>query len=307
MENHDKIKELFSQKLGNLEAPVRSGLWEGIASQLPSAVVGSTVSTGISLVAKSIIGAVAVTVVGATIYFVSKNETVTTNKQTSEISKSESGLKVNGSDSASEENNTTSSQKIDNKEFIKESSSVIIERAVNTEELSSVDRETIQGLPMHSEKEENGSIKELASKQGELKQRKSETSATEVVKETKQTAYKDEPRFNIAEEAQKSGVTTVVREETFRVTSLPNVFTPNGDNVNDIFTIEYLGKILDFNLIILNDQSKVIFQSVDPDFKWNGRMEDGNLAPVGTYYYVITAKDVNGSPINKYNKLMINY
>jgi len=75
-----------------------------------------------------------------------------------------------------------------------------------------------------------------------------------------------------------------------------NTFTPNGDGVNDVFQMEDLPQLADFNRIlpldnclyqyngikIYNRWGKPIFESKDRNFKW-----DGNNLPMGVYYYVI--------------------
>lgn len=313
VENHDKIKELFAEKLGNIEAPVRSGLWEGIASQLSAAAGTTTVSTGLSIVAKSIIGAVAVTVIGATVYFITKNETIDPKKGTTEISTNNNNGLNSESIPNTELKTITSnglSQSSENKLISASNSQKEINNPSTDSQIKGdVTRENSQVLPILSEREMDNQTNEVFPKKGELKQRKSEAIQQQSVSETKQTQIiqRSEPRNNMLEESQKSVANSVAQEETTKLTSLPNIFTPNGDNANDIFSIEYSGKMTDFNLIILDNQSKVVFQSVDPGFKWNGRMQDGDLAPVGSYYYVITAKDANGAPINKYSKLTITY
>ena len=50
---------------------------------------------------------------------------------------------------------------------------------------------------------------------------------------------------------------------------VPNVFTPNGDNQNDVFEIKGEG-LNDFRLIIVNRYGKEIYTSNQVDFAWNG-------------------------------------
>jgi gliding motility-associated-like protein len=68
---------------------------------------------------------------------------------------------------------------------------------------------------------------------------------------------------------------------------LPNIFTPNGDGVNDVFKAirnEYSGL---FTIKIFNRWSTVVFESNDPNFEWDGNnQKTGQPCPDGTYYYV---------------------
>ncbi len=61
---------------------------------------------------------------------------------------------------------------------------------------------------------------------------------------------------------------------------IPNVFTPNGDGVNDKFVINGLENCEKKMLLVKDRSGKIIFQSQNYDNSWDG----GNL-PNGTYYY----------------------
>ncbi len=69
--------------------------------------------------------------------------------------------------------------------------------------------------------------------------------------------------------------------------NIPNVFTPNGDNVNDEFKIE-LCDSTNFNLIIYNRWGNIIFESSKSQAAWNGRTTSGEVCVEGTYYFAVT-------------------
>ncbi|TVR38588.1 MAG: hypothetical protein EA392_08925 [Cryomorphaceae bacterium] len=57
---------------------------------------------------------------------------------------------------------------------------------------------------------------------------------------------------------------------------IPNAFTPNEDGINDLFSIEGLG--IDpgnFRLRIFNRWGQLVFESSDPELKWNGSDTSG--------------------------------
>ncbi len=53
--------------------------------------------------------------------------------------------------------------------------------------------------------------------------------------------------------------------------SLPNVFTPNGDQVNDYFQPIIIENIKEVKIIILNRWGQVVFESNKLDFIWSGK------------------------------------
>ena len=66
---------------------------------------------------------------------------------------------------------------------------------------------------------------------------------------------------------------------------IPNVFTPNGDGVNDLWQIMADTNVIDFNLKIKRG-SKVIFETNTPNIGWDGTE---NLKPsrIGKYKYTL--------------------
>lgn len=69
---------------------------------------------------------------------------------------------------------------------------------------------------------------------------------------------------------------------------VPNVFTPNGDGVNDFYFINSKG-MEELDLTIVNRWGEVVFKSNDIDGKWDGT-SNGNLCSDGVYFYILKAK-----------------
>jgi gliding motility-associated-like protein len=64
---------------------------------------------------------------------------------------------------------------------------------------------------------------------------------------------------------------------------MPNVFTPDGDGVNDVLQLK-AGGMKEYSLVIFNRFGNEVFNSTDPTQGW-----DGGKSPSGTYYYILTA------------------
>jgi len=72
---------------------------------------------------------------------------------------------------------------------------------------------------------------------------------------------------------------------------IPNAFTPNNDEHNELFVIK--GRyIIDFNIKIFNRWGKKIFESDNIEKHWDGRFQ-GKLVQQEKYTYLVTVLDVN--------------
>ncbi|MCX7955369.1 MAG: gliding motility-associated C-terminal domain-containing protein, partial [Bacteroidales bacterium] len=82
--------------------------------------------------------------------------------------------------------------------------------------------------------------------------------------------------------------------EAVPVLKVPNVFTPNGDGINDEF-IRHGKSIEEFECRIYNRWGRKVYEWNDITKGWNGKI-DGNKgeASPGVYYYIIKAKDKKG-------------
>ena len=73
---------------------------------------------------------------------------------------------------------------------------------------------------------------------------------------------------------------------------MPNSFTPNNDEVNDVLLPRGIGwDLAGYNFEIYNNWGKKIFHSQDPYKGWNGKLED-KLVDAGAYVYKLTIKDI---------------
>lgn len=74
--------------------------------------------------------------------------------------------------------------------------------------------------------------------------------------------------------------------------NVPNVFTPNDDNLNDLFIVEGDG-ITTFKLSVFSRSGVKVFEVSAQTLVWDGRMLSGEKARDGVFYYVIESLDSN--------------
>ncbi len=74
---------------------------------------------------------------------------------------------------------------------------------------------------------------------------------------------------------------------------IPNVFTPNGDNVNDVFRITALGIKDDAKVAIYNRWGTKLYEWTGLSGGWDGNTKSGQ-APSGTYFLIINYTKIDG-------------
>ncbi|MBI2282035.1 MAG: SBBP repeat-containing protein, partial [Bacteroidetes bacterium] len=67
---------------------------------------------------------------------------------------------------------------------------------------------------------------------------------------------------------------------------IPNVFSPNGDNQNDVFIALLVGLELE-SLKIYNRWGILLFETEDVNEGWNGKTTSGNDVSDGTYFFIL--------------------
>ncbi len=93
----------------------------------------------------------------------------------------------------------------------------------------------------------------------------------------------------------KCVTTDDVKVTILKTPVIPNIFSPNGDGVNDRWEIPHLETYPGVSIQLFNRYGQQVHRIINYATPWDGRI-NGRDAPIGTYYYIIDPK--NGrSPI----------
>lgn len=84
---------------------------------------------------------------------------------------------------------------------------------------------------------------------------------------------------------------------------VPNVFSPNDNDINDEFGISTYN-IDKFEIFIFDRWGEIIFRSNNEDFTWDGQYKGAKVQDE-VYHYVILAEDENGKQIKKTGRVTV--
>ncbi len=93
--------------------------------------------------------------------------------------------------------------------------------------------------------------------------------------------------------------TVIIVNEIPTTIIIPNIFSPNGDGINDVFSIKATG-ISNFDCQVYDRWGILLHEWTGLDGGWDGKGKNGNSSPDGTYFYIINYKDIYSKTINKH-------
>jgi len=282
LKDKDYIKDLFSEKLSNHEVPVRSDLWSGIQSQLGNTAASTVVAKGISSSLKWMIGIASTVVMFGTAVWISSNKT--------EVNPNKVEITQNSAKETKTEEKTTET---------KVSISSIKENTEKTNNQAIVPQAEIPKFIYLNERiSGERQLKVLDHLGNSVLQPKDETILNPIITES---SFDESRPTNVVSTPKPHDVKLF---EDGKIEEFVNVFTPNGDGMNDVFFLN-AENLKDFTIRIFNEKDQLVFQSTDKDFKWFGLDASGVMVDAGNYGYVIFATDFNGKSIKMFKSLTI--
>lgn len=87
----------------------------------------------------------------------------------------------------------------------------------------------------------------------------------------------------------------IIRKECTQGVFMPSAFTPNGDGSNDFFNASVYGRVLSFRLQVFDRYGRIVFQTTDPDKKWDGALR-GKPYSTTTFAWQCTYQLENRQP-----------
>jgi gliding motility-associated-like protein len=84
---------------------------------------------------------------------------------------------------------------------------------------------------------------------------------------------------------------------------IPTAFSPNGDDINDVFFFPNSG-FDRFELAIFNRWGRKVYHTADPNFRWDGTFR-GQAVPEGVYVYTLKGYGFNGRVYERQGNLTI--
>lgn len=77
-----------------------------------------------------------------------------------------------------------------------------------------------------------------------------------------------------------------VEEDEFCEIILPNSFTPNNDQVNDVYSFAILSGLKNLKIKIINRWGNIVFENLQPSqFEWSGTLINNDECNEGVYFY----------------------
>lgn len=293
----DKSWEEQLKGLKDVSSPVKPELWSVISSQ-----IGGATAVGVSITVLKWIGlsVAATSVVGLAIWNANQQE----NPKLSKTSKED--IVLNATPQIKEEKSGYPEETVLRKQEPKE-------KLISGKEKGSLENERMSRTSIQSSKDESAPNNDqkalpIAIEMPKAPEPIRTISGNEAKRVTtdQENSVQEKRTVNSVSKSNASIENALKSTPVLKVewAELPNVFTPNGDGRNDEFFV-VVKNIQEFSLVVLDPEQKVVWQTQNPDERWDGRNPAGEYVKKGQYVYFITGKSPEGKSESKYSVLFI--
>jgi gliding motility-associated-like protein len=332
VEYKDDIEQLFKNTFDNYESDVNPDAWMNIQNGLnlqSAAHAGSSannVSSGAKLTASSsklslmsVIGTTAAIIgITATVIYFSSNNEIAENKQADEIKTDQSTSPVAVSANTENKSLSEAENSVKEKSPVSTNASVEINNNSNDKKLTSN-----ESAAYYSSTNEDVSISSMDRKNvAEVTDTKNSNSEATLQnspvpaaappvpdKKSNESGIIEEESSDQNEEDAVNSASQETKKEENNIEQflgrIPNVITPNGDGDNDVLIIE--GKNLSKLEVSIVDQrtGKIVHSWNNLHGFWDGRLNNGEPAKEGIYFYNIFARTNTGHPLTKHGPIQL--
>lgn len=110
----------------------------------------------------------------------------------------------------------------------------------------------------------------------------------ELVVRPRKTSYYEVNAFNTFNGLNCSSIAGyLIYTEDCNKIFVPNAFTPNGDGLNDNFSVYGQFHLDNFEMFVFNRWGELVYHSTDVNSQWDGKSSNGDELPGGVYSYLI--------------------
>ena len=97
--------------------------------------------------------------------------------------------------------------------------------------------------------------------------------------------------------ADKDSVASDSTDVLTSILVMPNTFTPNNDQINDVYKVKSYQNIVEFHAYIFNRWGQKLYEWTNLEGGWDGTYR-GNDVKQGTYFVLVKAKGADGQDYN---------
>ena len=308
MTEQHNIDSLFKLHLDAFESPVNPQVWSTVQAAMPQTVVTTVTTSATVFTAKSLIIAASLIVAAtSTCFYFNDNSSENKNvgAKTEEIAKQDV---------------PTQTEEPGRNE-------ITVTQSENTEKASSGKSNTSAMEPIEDKNEKHTSVENSIKPEKEIRNSFIDGSSIKsdippiankpivepnvTSKNNQPTKQTEAPKAVDVKQLEKDVAEPTILNEKWDSEEMASnikintdIITPNGDNLNDEFTLEVSNAKI-CNLIIYDRNGKVVIQYNTQTASWNGKLKNGIDAADGTYFFFIFGESFDGRPFDKKGNLTI--